>query len=124
GTVSGRDPYATFVFGTDTLVGIESVRGTTADDIYDATVLVIASPNHGDNSPPNGAGQTFNEFEGWGGNDTITGNGNTRITFVGATEGVAVNLATGSVIGGASVGADAILGGVNQVRGSAFADTI
>ena len=27
----------------------------------------------------------FNEFEGFGGNDTITGNGNTRIAYINAT---------------------------------------
>jgi hypothetical protein len=124
GIVSGRDAYASSVFGTDNLHGIESVRGTTADDVYDASGLSSTSTNAGD-AGVNNAGQTFNEFEGMAGNDTITGNGNTRITFVGATEGVVVNLSTGSVIGGTSVGNDAIIGGgVNAVRGSAFIDTI
>ena len=39
-----------------------------------------------------GSGGTFNEFEGLGGNDTITGNGNTRIAFYNALDGVTVDL--------------------------------
>ena len=72
----------------------------------------------------NGAGQAFNEFEGMAGNDTITGNGNTRISFVCRDRG------------SDSRPFDRVrhrwrvrryrhhLGGVNQVRGSAFGDTI
>jgi len=59
-----------------------------------------------------------------GGNDTITGNGNTRVAYTQATGGVTVNLATGIVTGDASVGTDTITGGVNSVQGSNFADTI
>ena len=50
------------------------------------------------------SGTTFNEFEGMGGDDTITGNGNTRITYVSATGGVTVDLAAGTAAGDASVG--------------------
>ena len=59
-----------------------------------------------------------------GGNDTITGNGNTRISYVSATGGVTVDLAAGIATGDASVGIDTITGGVNRVRGSNFNDTI
>ena len=53
-----------------------------------------------------GTNGTFNEFEGMGGNDTITGNGNTRIAFYNATGGVTVDLAAGTATGDGSVGTD------------------
>ena len=43
-----------------------------------------------------------------GGNDTITGNGNTRISYVSATGGVTVDLAAGTATGNASVGTDTL----------------
>ena len=58
-----------------------------------------------------------------GGNDTITGNGNTRISYVSATGGVTVDLAAGTATGNASVGTDTFTG-VTRVRGSNFSDTI
>jgi Ca2+-binding RTX toxin-like protein len=103
--------------GTDTLVSIESVRGTNLADTYVATGFSGASTD-------TGLANTFNEFEGLGGNDTITGNGNTRISFVSASGGVTVDLAAGTAIGNSSVGSDTILGGVARVRGSNFNDTI
>ena len=77
----------------------------------------------------------FNEFEGRGGNDDITGNGQTRISYFHATAGVVVHFdasnwnpslhsapgAAGSAIGDASVGQDNFVG-VNSVRGSNFND--
>ena len=72
--------------GTDTLRSIESIRGTNFADIYVATDLrrcglqTRAVNNVGNNG-------TFNEIEGLGGNDTITGNGNTRIAFYNASAG-------------------------------------
>ncbi len=117
GTVTGRDALSLSLVGTDTLRSIESVRGTSGEDLYDATGFSGSSQNAGSSG-------TFNEFEGMGGNDTITGNGSTRITYLSATEGVTVDLSTGTVTGGASVGTDTILGGVNAVRGTNFDDTI
>ena len=103
--------------GTDTLRSIESVRGTNFADTYNATGFGLAGAlNIGSNG-------TFNEFEGLGGNDTITGNGNTRISYVSATGGVTVDLAAGTATGDASVGTDTFTG-VSQVRGSQFADTL
>ena len=72
----------------------------------------------------------FNEFEGMGGNDTITGNGNTRISYLSAAAGVTVTFSgsgSGTAQGTASgdiagVGIDTFTG-VNAVRGSNFADT-
>jgi Ca2+-binding RTX toxin-like protein len=62
-----------------------------------------------------------------GGNDTITGNGNTRVSYDNATAGVTVTLGaggSGTAIGDASVGTDTFISGVSRVRGSDFADTI
>ena len=111
GTVVG-DPVFT---GTDTLRSIESIRGTHLDDVYDARGFSGGSTNAGSLG-------TLNEFEGMAGNDTVWGNGNTRLTFASAREGVDVDLAAGTVTGGASVGSDILMGGINQMRGSHFAD--
>jgi VCBS repeat-containing protein len=101
--------------GTDTLSSVEMVQGTPFADVYDATGFGGASVNAGSNG-------SFNQFEGLGGDDTITGNGNTRISFANATAGVTVDLGAGTATGDASVGADTITGGVNAVIGSSFAD--
>ena len=87
-------------------------------------------------------GDAFNEFEGGGGNDTITGNGNTRVAFYNAAAGVTVTLgASGSGISFgtafdnpagvaanpidlADVGTDTFYSGVKDVRGSEFGDVI
>ena len=107
--------------GTDTLRSIESIRGTNFADTYVATNFGVSGANVGDFN-------SFNEFEGMGGNDTITGNGNTRIAFYNALDGVTVDLAAGTSHGTVSgdiafVGTDTFLG-VNWVRGSNFGDTI
>ena len=85
GIASGLDAYATFVYGTDTLLASRWSAAPTCDDIYDATGFSGVSANAGSSG-------TFNEFEGGGGNDTITGNGNTRISYSDAGGGVTVNL--------------------------------
>ncbi|HKA78433.1 MAG TPA: calcium-binding protein [Xanthobacteraceae bacterium] len=112
--------------GTDTLRAIESVRGTNFADSYDSTGGDGPGGNPGFGEPGAlniGNNGTFNEFEGLGGDDTIIGNGNTRIGFLNATGGVAVDLAAGTATGNSSVGADTFTG-VANVRGSGFADTI
>jgi Ca2+-binding RTX toxin-like protein len=109
-TVTG-DQYV----GTDTLIDIEKVFGTDFADTFTADASFVAF---------NTSNSSFNEFEGGGGNDTIDGNGNTRIGFTGATAGVTVDLEAGTATGDASVGNDTILGGVVEVRGSQFGDTI
>ena len=123
--------------GTDTLRSIESVRGTHFADVFDATGFTTSSTNAGSaGALSNGA--AFNEFEGLGGNDSITGNGNTRISYINAKAGVTVDLAspTAGVPGStgiahgtapgdlAGIGTDTIFGGVNSIMGSAFADTL
>ncbi|MGX1213567.1 hypothetical protein AB7M42_003832 [Bradyrhizobium diazoefficiens] len=66
---------------------------------------------------------------GLGGNDTITGNGNTRIAYAQAAAAVTVDLSLGTAHGTAggdlaNVGTDTITGGVNSVQGSNFNDTL
>jgi Ca2+-binding RTX toxin-like protein len=111
GSVSGDSSV-----GSDTLSGVEIVIGTAFDDSFIATGFL--SP-----SAPGGLPSTFNSFEGRGGNDSIVGNGATRIEYTSALEPVSVDLKTGVVFGGPSVGTDSF-SGVNSVRGSAFADTL
>ncbi|MBR0926560.1 VCBS domain-containing protein [Bradyrhizobium diazoefficiens] len=102
--------------GTDTLRSIEGVQGTIFADIYDATGFGLAgAANVGNNG-------SFNQFEGQGGDDQITGNGNTRLLFTNATGGVTVSLNAGAAIGDLSIGHDTFTG-VNSVYGSNFADT-
>lgn len=87
GSVVG-DPL---VVGTDTLRGIESIRGTYLDDVYNAAGFTLAnamapSVNRGDLTvyvPPGEtlASNAFNEFQPSAGNDSVTGNGATRVSF-------------------------------------------
>jgi RTX calcium-binding nonapeptide repeat (4 copies)/Cadherin domain len=112
GTVTG-DPALT---GTDTLSSVEAIGGSILDDFYDARGFGSGSTNAGSFG-------TFNEFEGNAGNDTIIGNGNTRIAFYNAQAGVTVDLTAGTSTGDSSVGSDTF-SGVNHVRGSNFADII
>ena len=102
--------------GTDTLRGIELVRGTDFVDTYVATGFSGASTNAGYSG-------TLNEFEGLAGNDQITGNGDTRVSYLNATAGVTVDIAAGTGTGDASVGTDSFTG-VARVRGSHFNDTL
>ncbi|UVO39384.1 cadherin-like domain-containing protein [Bradyrhizobium arachidis] len=102
--------------GTDTLRSVEAVRGTNFADTYDAT-------GFSNNSTNAGSLGTFNEFTGNGGDDTIIGNGNTRLGFNNATAGVNVDFVTGIATGDASVGTDHF-SGVNAVQASVFDDTL
>jgi Ca2+-binding RTX toxin-like protein len=89
GTVTG-DPL---LIGTDTLRGIESIDSTYLDDLYDATGFTLSnaaapSVNRGDVIATAPAGVTlattaFNEFRAYAGNDTVIGNGATRVGFSG-----------------------------------------
>ena len=117
GTVTGD-----YTVGIDTLRSIEAIRGSQFDDVYDATGFTAFSANAG-SAGVNNTGAAFNEFEGQGGNDVITGNGNTRLAYVNATGGVTVDLVAGTAIGDGSVGNDTFTG-VSQVQGSAFVDTL
>ncbi|MEH2565235.1 VCBS domain-containing protein [Bradyrhizobium sp. AZCC 2289] len=112
-----------FSIGTDTLRSIEGIQGTGNADTYDATGYGVAGAlNVGNNG-------NFNQFEGLGGNDTITGNGNTRVIYANAAAAVTVDLSLGTARGTAAgdvaaIGTDTITGGVNSVTGSAFGDTL
>ena len=125
GTVTGGSTT-----GTDTLRSIEAIWGTEFADIYNAAGFTdsatASNPNAG-SAGVNGSGAAFNEFEGGAGNDTVTGNGNTRVYYGHATGGVVVTLTSGGAgfsDGNASVGHDTFTGGVTRVRGSEFNDII
>ncbi len=64
----------------------------------------------------------FNQFEGLAGDDSIAGNGNTRLLYTNATSGVSVDMAGGNVNGDTTVGHDSFTA-VNSVQGSNFGDT-
>ena len=104
-----------------TFASIELIRGTQFNDAYDATGFNGASANAGSNG-------TFNEFEGLGGDDTVIGNGDTRVSYFNAVAGVNVDLGTGtavSLLAGdvAGIGTD-FLTSVNAARGSEFDDEL
>jgi hypothetical protein len=110
-------------FGTDTLRGIEAIRGSLNNDVFNATGFSGSSVNAG-------AFGTLNEFEGLYGNDQIIGNGNTRVSFKDAYAGVTVDIAKGQsyssqyLVDGsdpALVGVDNF-SGVNAVAGSYYSD--
>ena len=138
GTVTDRAGGTGIGAGTDTLVSVEAVWGTDFADIYNAsgftTAVAAGKPNAGSSGgiTIGGTIRAFNEFEGDGGNDTITGNGDTRVVYTHATAGVVVTLTNipggvagaGTAVGNASVGTDTFTGGVNAVNGSEFNDVI
>ena len=104
------------------------MRGTNFVDTYDATGFTttnVNGPNFGSAGfiVIGGVQLAFNEFEGFGGNDTITGNGNTRIDYINATAAVTVDLQAGTATGDVSVGTDTFTG-VNSIQGSYYADTL
>ncbi len=122
GTVAKYNAAGTAVIGTDTLRSIEFVTGTNFNDTFNATGFDKNSQNSGSTVTSNTNGAS-NEFEGRGGNDVITGNGATRISYLHATAGVIVDFAIGTADGDASVGHDTFTG-VNGVRGSYFDDLL
>ncbi len=110
----------------DTIRSIEAIRGTAGADTYQATGFTDTSINAG-SAGVNGAGAAFNEFEGMGGNDNITGNGNTRVSYQNASGGVTITFSgggAGTAGGDASVGTDTFVSGVFNARGSQFGDTL
>ncbi len=97
---------------TDTLTNIDGVIGSDFDDLLQG----------GSASAQIYAGNLFEHFEGGLGNDTINGGaGNDRASYEHAAGDVTVNLALGTAEG--ADGSDTLIG-VEQVRGSAFDDTL
>ena len=129
GTVTGNAAE----IGNDTLRGIEGIFGTDFADTLNAAGFSSTSTNAGG---AGGTTQAFNELEGAGGDDIITGNGNTRVAYTTATAGVRVTLTAGGAgsasaidangidVVNASVGADTFVSGVTRVRGSNHDDII
>ena len=69
--------------GTDTLRGVESIIGTAYADTYDATGYTAYFENNPSANAMNGMafGTRYNTFEGEAGDDTIIGNGDTRVIY-------------------------------------------
>ena len=115
-----RHRYGDVSVGNDTLRSIEGITWQRFRRyLYCGRISDSGRANVGNNG-------TFNEFEGGGGNDTITGNGNTRVAFYAASDGVTVDLGAGTSHGTAGgdtafVGTDTFTG-VNAVAGSNFDD--
>lgn len=92
--------------GTDTLIGIEAVRGSPFGD------RLIGSDSG-----------TYESFEGMQGNDVIDGRGGyDRIDYQNSPAAVTVNLITGIAQDG--WGGTDTLANMEEVRGSAYADTL
>ncbi|MCK1434963.1 tandem-95 repeat protein [Bradyrhizobium sp. 15] len=109
------------VIGHDTLRNVEGVQGTGYADTFDATGYGLGGALNVSTSNGN-----FNQFEGLGGDDVITGNGATRVLYSNATGGVSVTIGVngaGTATGDASTGHDSFTGGVNAAIGSNFADS-
>ena len=116
GTVVDR--FSGTQIGTDTLRSIEEIRGSEADDLYDATGFGASSANAGSRG-------TWNQFEGMGGNDTVTGNGNTQLIYWSSGSGVNVVFTSNGAgyADGTSSGHDTFTG-VNNVGASSYDSVI
>ena len=116
--------------GTDTLRSIENVQGSMFDDVYDARGFAGGSASTTSNVGSLGA---LNEFIPEGGNDTIHGNGQTRLNYDGVMVGISVDLRAG--VADARLEADKLgdayrtmgrdsFSGVREVFGSAYDDLL
>lgn len=114
------------LIGTDTLRGIEGIKATNFDDVYDARGFTANSANGGTRGD-------FNSFQGLGGNDTVFGNRSTRVSYDDSMVAVSVDLSTG--IGQALNAADRVgemsqivgvdtFSGVFRARGSSLNDSL
>jgi Ca2+-binding RTX toxin-like protein len=115
--------------GNDTLRSIEAIRGSQFGDVYDARSFGLStSPNVGSGVFGRGDG---NAFEGVGGDDTVFGNGSTRIDYTTAAVGVDVDLQRGTSFAlgslssepAKSIGTDTF-SEVSKVRGSSLGDKL
>ncbi|HAX19216.1 MAG TPA: hypothetical protein DCY64_02895 [Hydrogenophaga sp.] len=101
--------------GSDTLISIEGVRGSSFNDTLSGSSVA-----------------TLESFEGMAGNDTINGMGGIdRADYIGASAGVKVDLGLsgnpgegGTFEGGDGFGTDDTLLNIENVRGSSFNDWI
>lgn len=110
GVVAG-DPL---VLGIDTIRNVEGVRGTALDDHYDATGFTLQgedgeSANSGDilagaPSDVELPSLAFNEFLADAGNDTVVGNGATRVSFNGYYQSKLEGTSLVAVFDGADAG--------------------
>lgn len=107
GTVTGGST------GNDTLRYVNQFYGSNFNDVYDASAYTLSMPS---------AGNGFNVFRGGAGNDTIIGNGNTRIDFGTATTGITFDFGRNKA-GDGQGGIDRY-SGVNAVVGTAYADIL
>jgi hypothetical protein len=111
------------------LRGIEIIRGTFFDDLYDARGFSGKSTNAASASRL----QDYNVFRDMGGDDGILGNGNTAVEYSVSMVGIHADLAAGVVDARLesdkalpeylTLGRD-LLFGVYRVRGSALADLL
>ena len=100
--------------GTDTLINIEGVRGSSHDD-----ELIGGNPDNGVDVHDG----RVEIFMGNGGNDTIDGGqGYDRVDYTTSTAGVLVDLGAGTAQDG--LGGTDELHNIEGVRGSAFNDTL
>jgi Ca2+-binding RTX toxin-like protein len=119
--------------GNDTLRGIEDIEGTNFDDRFDASGFSKLSTNSGSFS---WHGLT-NWFEPGGGNDTVIGNGSTRLLYSTSMLPISADLASGFVdaldpakrIAATNeylytLGRTTIISGVNGLSGSDFGDSL
>lgn len=93
GTVVDRDGGTSS--GSDTLRGVEIIEGTRYDDVFDATGFSASSTNAG-GTEAGWQGRT-NIYTPLGGDDTVTGNGSTRLSFTSAMMGIKADLGLGYV---------------------------
>ena len=111
--------------GTDYLISIEQVTGSSFDDTFTVT-SAFANPGSGFDA--------FVSIEGRGGDDIITGNNSTRASYASAGDAVTVDLAAGTATStdagdAANIGNDTFVfdgdfTGVNAVLGSKHDDTL
>ncbi|MEY3572206.1 MAG: hypothetical protein RJA77_121 [Pseudomonadota bacterium] len=123
GTVSTGRVVGDSSIGTDTLIRIDAVRGTAFNDTYTVYSNWKGGQFAGYRSETVGL---QNEFRPGLGDDTISGNGVTRLNYKSdATSGLTITFTSnyaGTVTGG-GIGVDSFTG-VNFVIGSKFADAI
>jgi Ca2+-binding RTX toxin-like protein len=81
--------------GTDTLRGVESIEGTRYSDVFDARKFDRFSTNGGGDEA--GFYGQNNSYKPLGGNDTVTGNGYTGLSYEAAKMGIFADLQAGFV---------------------------